>query len=60
MKPFMGNPCGHGYCKCTECDNCYHYTPTCFGIKVPKWLGNALFKLEEWLMWRCIKKGGSK
>ena len=50
MKPFMGNPCMHGYCMSTECEKCCYYTPTCFGVKVPKWLGNALFRLEECLM----------
>ena len=50
MKSFMGNPCMHGYCMSTECEKCCYYTPTCFGVKVPKWLGNALFRLEECLM----------
>lgn len=49
MKPFMGNPCMHGHCMRTDCEKCWAYTPTCFGVKVPRWLGNILFRLEEWL-----------
>lgn len=49
MKPFMDNPCVHGHCMRTDCEKCWAYTPTCFGIKVPRWLGNILFLLEDWL-----------
>ena len=49
MKPFMGNPCGYGYCMSAECKKCCHYTPTCFDVRVPKWLGNLLFRLEATL-----------
>lgn len=55
MKTFMGNPCMHGYCMIINCNKCRFYTPTCFGIKVPKWLGNLLFKLEWWLSSRNVK-----
>lgn len=47
MRPFMGNPCGYGYCMSSECEKCPHYTPTCFGVKVPRWLGNILFRVEQ-------------
>lgn len=50
MRPFMGNPCGYGYCMSSECEKCPHYTPTCFGVKVPRWLGNILFRFEQWLL----------
>ena len=46
MKHFMSNPCGYGNCLMDNCDKCSHYTPTCFGIRVPRWLGNILFALE--------------
>lgn len=49
MKPFMGNPCGHGYCRRDDCEKCPAYIPTFFGRKVPKWLGNLLFRFEAWL-----------
>lgn len=49
MKPFMENPCMGGRCMRTDCKRCTRYTPTCFGIRVPRWLGNILFRLEEWL-----------
>jgi hypothetical protein len=46
MLVFMGNPCGYGNCMSTECEKCPHYKPTFFGIRVPRWLGNLLFKIE--------------
>lgn len=49
MKPFMGNPCMHEYCMSGECKKCCFYKPTCFGIRVPRWLGNILFRFENWL-----------
>lgn len=55
MKAFMGNLCGHGHCMHPECNKCCFYTPTCFGVKVPNWLGNLLFKLEWRLLSRDIK-----
>ena len=61
MKPFMGNPCMRGRCMRTDCENCYYYTPTCFGVRVPKWLGNILFRFEAWLCRpskRKLKKQG--
>ena len=43
---FMGNPCGYGNCMSTQCEKCPHYKPTFFGMKVPRWLGNILFRIE--------------
>ena len=51
MKIFMGNPCGYGNCMRTDCEKCCHYTPTMFGVKVPKWLGNIGF----WIEWQIFK-----
>lgn len=56
MNPFMGNTCMHPYCKEPDCKNCCHFMPTCYGIKVPKWLGHMLFNLE----WRILSKNESK
>ncbi len=50
MKPFMGNPCGYYNCKYARCEFCGKYKPTCFGIRVPRWLGNILFRFEGWLL----------
>ena len=46
---FMGNPCGYGNCLSDECEKCSHYKPTFFGVRVPRRLGNILFKIEGWL-----------
>ena len=46
MVVFMGNPCGYGNCMSVECEKCPHYKPTFFGMRVPRWLGNTLFKIE--------------
>ena len=46
MVVFMGNPCGYGNCMSTECERCPHYKPTFFGVRVPRWLGNVLFRIE--------------
>lgn len=43
---FMGNPCGYGNCLSEECEKCSHYKPTFFGMRVPRWLGNILFRVE--------------
>lgn len=54
LKLFMGNPCGYGNCMRTGCEKCCCYTPTIFGVKVPRWLGNLglcieyqMFKISE-------------
>lgn len=57
MKNFMGNPCGYGNCLSDECEKCRCYKPTFFRIKVPKWLGNTLFRVENWLINRGVKHG---
>lgn len=44
MNPFMGNPCMHGYCRYADCKKCTYYSPTIFGIRVPRWLG------EHWIL----------
>lgn len=49
MKCFMGNPCGNPNCMYGDCPYCSAFTPTFFGIKVPRWLGKILFKFEAWL-----------
>lgn len=49
MKPFMGNPCMGGRCMSGDCEKCPRYTPTCFDIRIPRWLGNILFRFEGWL-----------
>ena len=46
----MGNPCGYGCCRSTDCAHCRHYTPTIFDRKIPKWLGNIGFGIEAWLL----------
>lgn len=51
MVIFMGNPCGYGNCMSTECEKCPHYKPTFYGVRVPRWLGNILFKIE-YILWR--------
>lgn len=43
---FMGNPCGRGNCKGTECEKCSLFNPTIFDVKVPKWIGILGFRLE--------------
>ena len=50
MKPFMGNPCGYGHCMREDCEECPNYKPTCFGIRVPRWLAKHLYVLEMKLM----------
>ena len=55
MKAFMSNTCMHSHCKGANYKQCLFYTPTCFGVKVPRWLGNLLFKFEWWLLSRNIK-----
>lgn len=59
MKIFMGNPCGYGNCMRTDCEKCCHYTPTMFGVKVPKWLGNIGFWIE-WQMFKISEKKAIK
>lgn len=59
MKIFMGNPCGYGNCMRTDCEKCCYYTPTMFGVKVPKWLGNIGFWIE-WQMFKISKKKAIK
>lgn len=48
-KIFMSNPCGYGNCMSDECEKCPHYKPTFFGVRVPRRLGNILFRIEGWL-----------
>ncbi len=43
---FMGNSCGYGNCMSAECEKCPYYKPTFFEMRVPRWLGNILFKIE--------------
>ena len=50
MKQFMKNPCMHPYCKNQDCKKCFFYKPMFFNIRVPKIIGNWLFKLEDKLM----------
>ena len=50
MKPFMGNPCGYGYCMRADCEKCSAYKPTCFGVRVPRWLAKYLHSLEMLLI----------
>ena len=50
MKQFMKNPCMHPYCKDTDCGKCFFYKPMFLNIRVPKIIGNWLFKLEDKLM----------
>lgn len=59
MKIFMGNPCGYGNCMRTDCEKCCYYTPTMFGVKVPKWLGNIGFWIE-WQMFKISEKKAIK
>ena len=40
----------HPYCKEINCEKCFFYKPMFFNIKVPKKIGNLLFKLEDKLM----------
>lgn len=50
IKPFMENNCYHPYCKETDCEKCFFFNPKFLGIRVPKFLGNILFKLEDKIM----------
>ena len=58
MKPFMGNPCGHGYCKRADCENCPDWTPVIYvgknykRLKLPRWnwLVELLYRIEEKLI----------
>lgn len=50
MKHFMSNSCMHPYCKEEDCKKCFFYKPMFFNIRVPKIIGDILFKLEEKLM----------
>ena len=56
MRPFMENICMHPHCMNPMCEKCSFFTPKAFGIRVPKRLGLALFKLEELLNLRKIEK----
>ena len=53
MRHFMGNACMYPNCKSTACKICSYYKPTMFGKRVPRWLGNLGFKIENFL----IRKG---
>ena len=58
MRPFIGNPCGHGYCKRDDCEKCPGWTPVIYvgkkyrQIKLPKWnwLVMLLYRIEGWLI----------
>ena len=60
MRPFVGNPCMHGNCMRTDCENCSVWTPVIYIgknykiIKLPKWnwLVNLLYRIEHWLLER--------
>ena len=56
MRPFMSNPCGHLYCKRTDCENCSAYKPMFYSIKVPRWLAEILYVIE----FKLISKRGGK
>ena len=45
----MGNPCGFGNCRETECEKCPCFSPTIFNIRVPKWIAVIGYRLE-WLL----------
>lgn len=59
MKPFMSKNCGHPHCRSVNCDKCYFYRPAAFGIRVPRWLGNLLYKLE-WKMDKEVHLYGTR
>ena len=58
MKPFIGNPCGYGNCRRTDCEKCPAWKPVIyFGknyrqIRLPKWnwLVMLLYRIEEKLL----------
>jgi hypothetical protein len=50
IEPFMRNPCMHPYCKDSNCSKCFFYKPMLFNIRVPRFVGNFLFKLQDKLM----------
>ena len=58
MKPFVGNPCGHGHCKRDDCENCPGWTPVIYigknykQIRLPRWnwLVELLYRIEGWLI----------
>ena len=60
MRPFVGNPCMHGNCMRTDCEQCPAWTPVIYIgkkhkiIKLPKWnwLVNSLYRIEHWLLER--------
>lgn len=58
MRPFMGNPCGYGYCMREDCESCPSWHPCIYygkdykEIKLPKWnwLVTLLYQIEHWLI----------
>lgn len=46
---FMSNPCGYSHCMEWECEKCNHFKPHFYRIRVPKWLGNLLYTVEEYM-----------
>ena len=56
MRNFMGNPCGFGNCMSTECKKCSHYQPTFLGMRIPKKLGNILYKIQN-IINRSVSSG---
>lgn len=47
MIVFMTNTCYHPHCKQTNCEECFFYSPRFFGIRVPRFIGNILYKIEH-------------
>lgn len=56
MKPFMSNTCGYPYCRDYRCNHCALFKPKFLGIRVPKIIGNWLYDLEAWLMYKRSDK----
>lgn len=60
MRPFVGNPCMHGNCMRTDCEQCPSWTPVIYigkkykTIKLPRWnwLVSLLYRIEHWLLER--------
>ncbi len=46
----MSNNCNHPNCKDGNCEHCIFYKPKFLGIRVPKIVGNWLYRLEMWLL----------
>lgn len=50
IKPFMSNICGYGNCKEINCSHCKNYNPHIYKIKVPKFIGDIGYFIENLML----------